>query len=168
MPRRNARQRLQKQVVIRRLENIFGNLDSVVPPETSEHFNFLHVSSDEEIVVLAMANIPNVVDIINLLPVSMKNEVLELRNENPPHPEVLRNVVTLINIVHAFRMTKEECQTMFPTCTPKWFGSWFATETSCHGGKVWLPHIQEPEEEQIPEESEGFVTCDEIEPDQEP
>jgi len=39
---------------------------------------------------------------------------------------------------------------------------------------MWLPQIQEPEEEQIQEESEsqeeseGFQTCDEAEPDEEP
>ena len=43
-------------------------------------------------------------------------------------------------------MTKEECQTLFPTCIPTWFGSWFAEETSCHGGKVWLPRQEASEE----------------------
>ena len=166
MPRRNARQRLQKQVVIRRLENIFGEIEhnkNIVLPNSTQIDTLLQCS-DEEIVVSAMANLPNVVfDIKDHLPDTMKNEVQELSDENPAHPEMFRNAVTLINIVHTFRMTKEECQTLFPTCIPTWFGSWFAEEISCHGGKVWLPQQEASEDA-----SSGFQSCDEPESHEEP
>ena len=175
MPRRNARERLQKQVVIRRLEEIFGNLDSVVLPESREQVNILHGLSDEEIIALAMENIPDACDIMDHLPDAMKHEVREILYENPPPGETCRAYVTLVNTVHPFRKSYDECQALFPTCTPTFFGSWFAPVTSCQTSKIWLPQIQEePEEEQIQEESEsqeeseGFQTCDEAEPDEEP
>jgi len=186
MPRRNARERLQKQVVIRRLEEIFGNLDSVVPPETSEHVNILHGLSDKQIIVLAGDNLPPeyVHEILMNLPVTLKDEVMSkyyaspyalplqscpIRSFATPHA-----YVAIVNALHSFQMTYDECLELFPTCTPKWFGWWFAPVTVCHDCKFWLPQIQEPEEEQIQEESEsqeeseGFQTCDEAEPDEEP
>ena len=173
MPRRNARERLQKQVVIRRLEEIFGNLDSVVLPESREQVNILHELSDAAIIEIACNHMPNPCDIMDHLPETMKREVWGTLCENPPPEEVTRAYVTLVNFLRSFTMTFDQCLVLFPNCTPKWFGPWFAKEDlSLTDGKVWLPQIQqepEPEtQEQIQEESEGFQSCDDIEPDEEP
>ena len=174
MPRRNTRERLQRQIATRRLEKIFGSIENVV---LAENIDILHGLSDEEIIALAMENIPDACDIMDHLPYTMKREVWGTLCENPIPEEVTREVwgtlyVTLVNFLRSFTMTFDQCLVLFPNCTPKWFGSWFSEEISCHGGKVWLPQIQqepEPEtQEQIQEESEGFQSCDEIEPDEEP
>jgi len=57
MPRRNARERLQRQIATRRLEKIFGSIENVV---LAENIDILHGLSDEEIIELAMENIPDV------------------------------------------------------------------------------------------------------------
>ena len=172
MPRRNTRERLQKQVVMRRLENIFGSLENVVQPE---NIAMLVGLSDAEIIAFAGNEIPDVCDIVDHLPHTMKREVWETLCENEPPGETPRAYVTLVNTVLPFRKSYDECQALFPTCTPTFFGSWFAPVTSCQMSKIWLPQIQEePEEEQIQEESEsqeeseGFETCEEVEPDEEP
>ena len=171
MPRRNTRERLQRQIATRRLEKIFGSIENVV---LAENIDILHGLSDAEIIALARENIPDVCDIIDHLPDAMKHEVREILYENPPPGETCRAYVTLVNAVLPFRKSYDECQALFPTCTPTFFGSWFAPVTSCQMSKMWLPQIQEPEEEQIQEESEsqeeseGFETCEEVEPDEEP
>ena len=165
MPRRNTRERLQRQLATRRIEKIFGSIENVVQPE---NIGILRGLSDEEIIELAMENIPDVCDIIDHLPDTMKHEVREILYENPPPEETCHAYVTLVNTVLPFRKSYDECQALFPTCTPTFFGSWFAPVTSCQMSKMWLPQIQEPEEEQIQEESEGFETCEEAEPDEEP
>ena len=188
MPRGNTRQRLQKQVVIRRLENIFEGLQNVVLPETRTHIDTLFQCSDTEIICLAGDNIPAqyAMEIMKNMPATMRRDVWKTYIQNmlafhpfpPPPPWELggspQAYVTFVNAVHSVRMSYDECLTVFPTCTPKWFGSWFASVTSCQMSccKMWLPQIQqepEPEtQEQIQEESEGFQSCDEIEPDEEP
>ena len=176
MPRGNTRQRLQKQVVMRRLEEIFGNLDSVVLPESREQVNILHGLSDAAIIESARDQMPNPFDIMDHLPETMKREVWGTLCENPIPEEVTREVwgtlyVTLVNFLRSFTMTFDQCLVLFPNCTPKWFGPWFGPQTLTDG-KVWLPQIQqepEPEtQEQIQEESEGFQSCDDTEPDEEP
>jgi len=146
------------------LRRFFGSLENVVQPE---NIAMLVGLSDAEIIAFAGNEIPDVCDTVDHLPHTIKREVWETLCENEPPGETPRAYVTLVNAVHSVRMSYDECLELFPNCTPTWFGLWFASkDLSLTDRKIWLP--QEASEEASEEESEGFETCEEAEPDEEP
>ena len=136
-----------------RLDENFFEIKNVVPPESPSQTDMLLGLSDKELIAYAGPGMNYAMETFNRLPATMRREVLKKYVESPfgvtfqpyapPLPwENPRGYVAIVNTMLSFQMTYDECVAL--SCTPKWFGPWFAKEdlslTDC---KVWLPQERE-------------------------